>query len=115
VGGMESGQRWIEVLSLQQCRMTSAKLLWLQEVALKLRLDPLKLLLSSIASDGGGSSLCGGYLHALGLGACRTEFDEHVPLFIGLLLLNHSTRGVLTDSILGLIHNRVGWRESKRG
>jgi hypothetical protein len=36
-------------------------------------------------------------------------------LFIGLLLLNRRAREVLTASILGLIENRVGWRESKRG
>jgi hypothetical protein len=62
-------------------------LLWLQEVALKLCLDPLKLLLHSISSDGGESSSRDGYLRALGFGVCGTKFDEHVPLFIGLLVL----------------------------
>jgi hypothetical protein len=45
--------------------MTSTELLWLQEAALKLHLDPLKLLLHSIASDGGESSSRSGYLRAL--------------------------------------------------
>jgi hypothetical protein len=50
------------------------------EVALKLRLDPLELLLGSIALGGGESSLCSGYLHALGFRACGMKFDEHEPL-----------------------------------
>jgi hypothetical protein len=57
----------------------------LQGAALQLHLAPLKLLLGSIASDVDESSLCGGYLHALGFGACGTKFDEYGPLFIGLL------------------------------
>jgi hypothetical protein len=81
---VESGRRQIEVLGLQRRCMTSAKLLRLREVALKLCLDPLKLLLGSIASNGGESSLCGGYLHVLEFGACRMKFDNHGPLFIGL-------------------------------
>jgi hypothetical protein len=80
-----------------------------------LHLDPLKLLLGSIASDDLKSSLCGGYLRVLWFGACGMNFDKHGPLFIGLLLPNRSTCRVLTDSIIGLIQNRVGWRESKRG
>jgi hypothetical protein len=109
VGGVESQQWWLEVLDLQWHQTTSAKLLWLQEVALKLHLDSLKLLLGSIALDGGEWSLCGGYHCALGFGACGTKFDKHGPLFIGLLLPNCSAHGVLTDTILGLIQNRVSW------
>jgi hypothetical protein len=69
--------------------MTSSKLLRLQEVALDLRLDPLKLLLGPIASNGGELSSRSGYLRALGFGACGMKFDEHVPLFVGLLVLTH--------------------------
>jgi hypothetical protein len=57
----------------------------LRGAALHLRLAPLKLLLGSIASDVDESSSCGGYLHALGFGACGTNFDEYGPLFIGLI------------------------------
>jgi hypothetical protein len=57
----------------------------LRGAALHLRLAPLKLLLGSIASDVDESSSCGGYLRALGFGACGTKFDEYGPLFIGLL------------------------------
>jgi hypothetical protein len=57
----------------------------LQGAALQLCLAPLKLLLGSIASDIDESSLCGGYLCALGYGACGTKFDEYRPLFMGLL------------------------------
>jgi hypothetical protein len=64
-------------------------LLRLQEVALKLRLDPLKPLLGSIASDGGESSSRGGYLCALGFRACGIKFDEHVQLYTGLFRSNH--------------------------
>jgi hypothetical protein len=70
-------------------------LLWLQEVALNLCLDPLKLLLGSIASDGGESSSRSGYPRALGFGVCRTKTDEHGPLFIGLLVLARRGCGVL--------------------
>jgi hypothetical protein len=59
--------------------------LQLQGAALQLLLAPLKLLLESIALDIDESSLCGGYLRALGFGACGTKFDEYGPLFIGLL------------------------------
>jgi hypothetical protein len=61
-------------------------LLRLQAVAPKLCLDSLELHLSSIASDVNESSLCGGYIYALGIGACGTKFIEHGPLFIGLLV-----------------------------
>jgi hypothetical protein len=66
--------------------MTSPVLLWLQ-VALKVCLDPLKLLLDSIPSDGGESSSRGVCVHALGFGVCVAKSGEHVPLFIGLLVL----------------------------
>jgi hypothetical protein len=68
--------------------------LWLRGAALQLRLAPLKLLLGSIASDVYESSLCGGYLCALGFGACVTKFDEYGPLFIGLLGPTHRGDGV---------------------
>jgi hypothetical protein len=45
---------------------------------------PLMLLRTSIASDGGESSLYGGYLCALGFGSCGTKFDEHGVLYIWL-------------------------------
>jgi hypothetical protein len=67
----------------------------LREAALQLRLAPLKLLLGSIASDVDESSLSDGYLHALGFGACRTNFDEYGPLFIGLLGPTRRGCGVL--------------------
>jgi hypothetical protein len=49
----------------------------------------------------------------LGFVSCRSKYEENMPLFIGVLVPNRSARGVLTDFILGLIQNRVGWRESK--
>jgi hypothetical protein len=67
----------------------------LRGATLQLHLAPLKLLLGSIASDVDESSLCGGYLHALGLGACGTKFDEYEPCFIGLLGPTHRGDGVL--------------------
>jgi hypothetical protein len=67
----------------------------LQGAALQLCLAPLKLILGSIASDVDESMLCGGYLRALGFGACGTKFDEYGPLFIGLLGLTHRGDGVL--------------------
>jgi hypothetical protein len=63
--------------------------------ALQLRLAPLKLLLGSIASDVNESSLCGGYLCALGFGAYGTKFDEYRLLFIGLLGPTRRGDGVL--------------------
>jgi hypothetical protein len=69
--------------------MISTELLWLQEAALKLHLDPLKLILGSIDLDGGESGLCGSYLRALGFGASGMKFDEYGPLFIGLLVPTH--------------------------
>ena len=65
-------------------------LLRLQEVALKLCLDPLKLLLGSIALDGGESSSHDGFPRALGFGAYGIKFDEHGLLFIALLAPDHS-------------------------
>jgi hypothetical protein len=53
------------------------------------------LLLGSIASDVDESSSCGGYLRALGFGACRIKFDEYGPLFIGLLGPTRRGDGVL--------------------
>jgi hypothetical protein len=67
----------------------------LRGAALQLRLAPLKLLLGSIASDVDESSSCGGYLRALGFGACGTKFDEYGPLFIGLLGPTRRGCGVL--------------------
>jgi hypothetical protein len=69
--------------------------LQLQGAALQLRLAPLKLLLGSIASDVDESSLCSGYLCALGLGACGTKFHEYGPLFIGLFDPTHRGDEVL--------------------
>jgi hypothetical protein len=69
--------------------------LWLRGAALQLHLAPLKLLLGSIASDVDESSSCGGYLRALGFGACGTKFNEYRPLFIWLLGLTHRGSGVL--------------------
>jgi hypothetical protein len=74
--------------------MTLPVLLRLQEVALKHCLDPLKLLIGSIASDGGESNSRGGYLCALGFAVCGTKSDVHVPLFIGLLVLDCRGCGV---------------------
>jgi hypothetical protein len=70
--------------------MTLPKLLQPQGVALKLHLDPLKLLLRSIALDGGELSSHGGFPQALGFGACGIKFDEHRLLFIGLLAPDRS-------------------------
>jgi hypothetical protein len=61
--------------------------LLLRGAALQLRLAPLKLLLGSIALDVDESSLCGGYLRALGFGACGTKFEEYEPQFIVFLVL----------------------------
>jgi hypothetical protein len=60
--------------------------LWPQGVALKLCLDPLKLLLGSIALDGGELSSRSGFLRALVFGACGIKYDEHGSLFIGILV-----------------------------
>jgi hypothetical protein len=68
----------LEALSLRQQCMTSIELLRLQEAALKLHLVPLKLLLGSIASDGGESSTRGGYLHALGFQYLRTKIHHRM-------------------------------------
>jgi hypothetical protein len=51
----------------------------------------------------------------LGFGSCGLKSGENRPLFIGALVPSHSARRVLTDFILRLIQNRVGWRESKWG
>jgi hypothetical protein len=69
--------------------------LQLQGAALQLHLAPLKLLLGTIASNVDESSSRGGYLRALGFGACGTKFDEYGPLFIGLLGPTHRGCGVL--------------------
>jgi hypothetical protein len=66
--------------------MTSTELLRLQEAALKLHFDPLKLLLGSIASDGGELSSPDSFLCALGFGDCGMKFVEDSSLFIGLLV-----------------------------
>jgi hypothetical protein len=57
----------------------------LQGAALQLHFAALMLLHGSMASYVDESSSCGGYLCALGFGACGTKFNEYVPLFIGLL------------------------------
>jgi hypothetical protein len=67
----------------------------LRGATLQLRLGPLKLLLGSIASNVEESSSCGGYLRALGFGACGTKFNEYGLLFIGLLGPTHRGDGVL--------------------
>jgi hypothetical protein len=95
--------------------MTSAKLLRLQEVALELQLDLLKLLLGPISSDGGESSSRNGYLRALGFGACGTKFNEHGPLFIGLLVLTRRGRGLLLVLPQRQIKTEKDTIESKRG
>jgi hypothetical protein len=69
--------------------------LWLRGAALPLHLAPLKLLLGSIASNVNESCSCGGYLRALGFGACGTKFHEYGPLFIGLLGPTRRGCGVL--------------------
>jgi hypothetical protein len=74
--------------------------LQLREAPLQLCLAPLKLLLGSIASDVDESSLCSGYLRALGFGACGTKFDEYGPLFIGLL--GHTHRGDRVQHFLSI-------------
>jgi hypothetical protein len=51
----------------------------------------------------------------IGFGSCGSKSEENMPLFIGVLVRNRSARRVLTDFILGLVQNRVGWRESKWG
>jgi hypothetical protein len=45
---------------------------------------PLLLLRASIALDSSESSLCSGFLCALGFEACGTKFDKHELLYIGL-------------------------------
>jgi hypothetical protein len=59
--------------------------LQLRGAALQLRLAPLKLFLGSIASDVDESSSMGGYIRALGFGACETKFDEYMPLLVLLV------------------------------
>jgi hypothetical protein len=86
--------------------MTLTMLLWLQEEALKLCLDPLKPLLGSIALDDGESSSCGGFLYVLGFGDCGMKFVEHRPLFIGLLVPSH--RGCEDQAFLST--NRIETR-----
>jgi hypothetical protein len=66
--------------------MTLTKLLRLQQATLKLHLDPLKLLLGSIASDDSELSSPDSFLCALGFRDCRMKFVEHMPLFIWLLV-----------------------------
>jgi hypothetical protein len=95
--------------------MTSSKLLRLQEVALKLCLDPLKLLLGSIASNSDESSSRGGYLRALGFGVCGTKSDEHGPLFIGLLVLTHRGCGVLPFLSINQTQTRLQSKDFGKG
>jgi hypothetical protein len=95
--------------------MTSPELLWTQGVALKLRLDPLKLLLGSIALDGGESSSHGSFPRALGFGACRIKFDEHGLLFIGLLAPDHSWEKVLVILSLTELDSALVGEKSWRG
>jgi hypothetical protein len=71
------------------------ELFWLQEATIKLRLDPLKLTLGSIASNGGELSSPNGFHCALGFGDCRMKFVEHMPLFIGLLVPSRRRHGDL--------------------
>jgi hypothetical protein len=106
---MESKRR-LEVPGHQRCRTTSSKLLWLQEVALKLHLDPLKLLLGSIASDGDESSSHDGYLRVRGFGVCRTKYNENGPLFIGVSVLTH--RGCEVIPFLSINRTQT-WLQSK--
>jgi hypothetical protein len=93
--------------------MTSPMLLQLQEVALKLCLDPLKLLLGSIASNGGESSSHDSYLRALGFGVCGTKSDEHEPLFIGILVL--SCRGCRVLPFLSINRTQTQFRSEDFG
>jgi hypothetical protein len=87
LGWLQDGsQRQLPSSKHGQWRAAAPALLRLQEVAPKLCLDPLKLLLGSIASNGGESSLFSGYICVLGFGACGTKFIKHGPLFIGLLV-----------------------------
>jgi hypothetical protein len=79
-------------------------LLQLREVALKLCLDPLKLLLGSIALDGSKSNSRSGYVHALGFGVCGAKSNEHGSLFIGLLVLTRRGCGVLSFLSLNQTH-----------
>jgi hypothetical protein len=90
-------------------------LLWLQEVALKLSLDPLKLLLGSIASDGGESSSHDSSLCSLGFGVCGAKSEKHRPLFIGLLVLTRRGCGVLYFLSLNQTRTRLRWKDLEKG
>jgi hypothetical protein len=72
------------------------------------------LLLGSIASDVDESSLCGGYLRALGFGACGTKFNEYGLLFIGLLGPTRRGDGVLyflsVNQTLIRLHSEDIWK-----
>jgi hypothetical protein len=93
--------------------------LQLREAALKLRLAPLNLLLGSIASDVNESSSSGGYLCALGFGACGMKFDEYGPLFIGLLSPTRRGDGVLrflyTNQTLSRLRLGDFWKGTSSG
>jgi hypothetical protein len=91
------------------------ELLRLQEAALKLHLDPLKLLLGSIASDGGESSSCGGFLCVLGFGDCGMKFIKHMPLFIGLLVPSHRGRVVLAFLSTNRIQSQLRSKDITNG
>jgi hypothetical protein len=81
----ESRQRWRSSIGAWRWWGRPLAVLQLWGAALQFCLALLKLLLGSIASEVDESSLCGGYLCALGFGACGAKFDEYGPLFIGLL------------------------------
>jgi hypothetical protein len=87
--------------------MTSTELLWLQEGALKLCLNPLKLLLCSIALDGGESRSHNSFLCALGIGDCGMKFIEHRLLFIGLLVPSYRGCGDLSFLSKNQIQTRL--------
>jgi hypothetical protein len=57
----------------------------------------------------------GGFLRALGFGACESKFIEHEPLFIGLLVLTR--RGHEYLSFLSLNRNqiRLRWEDFGKG
>jgi hypothetical protein len=95
--------------------MTLPMLLWLQEVALKLCLDPLKLLLSSIASDDDELSSRGGYLRVLRFGVCGTKSEEHGPLFLGLSVLARRECRVLPFLSLNRTQTRLRSKDFGKG
>jgi hypothetical protein len=103
------------VLGIWRCCTTLPELLRPQGVALKLRLDPLKLLLGSIALDGSELSSHDTFPRALGFWACRIKFNEHDLLFIGLLALDRSWEKILAILSLTELDSALVGEKSWRG